>query len=288
MLTPQDIREKTFEKAVFGGYDMGAVDDFLEELANDLTLMQKENAVLKGKMKVLVDKIEEYRSSEDALRMAILSAQKMGNMIEKEAKEKSEQMVSDAMADAARITKEAALEVDMEKARLEEAKRSSAQFIENMNLLCRKQLDFLTRLQEADFIKEAQKAAAKAPAETKIPVSEPPKAPAAEPVKAPAPKPSPAEGKAPAAEAPKAPELSFKAPAPESLEMHETVKSIEETVAKAASEPVSDIHPNIKNMVADSDDSPTRAFDIVSAAVEANADMDKTTRFDFDSLPFGK
>ena len=52
MITPQDIREKTFEKAMFGGYDMGGIDEFLEEVANDVAALQKENAVLKGKMKV--------------------------------------------------------------------------------------------------------------------------------------------------------------------------------------------------------------------------------------------
>ena len=59
MITAQDIREKTFEKSRFGGsgYDMASVDDFLEELADDITSSQKENAVLKSKMKVLVDKI---------------------------------------------------------------------------------------------------------------------------------------------------------------------------------------------------------------------------------------
>ena len=29
MITAQDIREKTFEKAKIGGYDMAEVDDFL-------------------------------------------------------------------------------------------------------------------------------------------------------------------------------------------------------------------------------------------------------------------
>ena len=42
MLTPQNFREKTFERAVFGGYDMGAVDDFLEEAANDYAAVAKE------------------------------------------------------------------------------------------------------------------------------------------------------------------------------------------------------------------------------------------------------
>ena len=61
-MTPQDIREKTFEKAMFGGYDMAAVQNYQEEVATELANAQKEIAVLKGKMKVLVDKIEEYRS----------------------------------------------------------------------------------------------------------------------------------------------------------------------------------------------------------------------------------
>ena len=60
MITAQDIREKTFEKSRMNGYDMASVDDFLEELAEDIGAAQKENAVLKSKMKVLVDKIEEY------------------------------------------------------------------------------------------------------------------------------------------------------------------------------------------------------------------------------------
>lgn len=230
MITPQDIREKTFEKAVFGGYDMGDVDDFMEQLATDMTALQKENSVLKGKMKVLVDKIEEYRGGEEALRTAILSAQKMGNMIEKESREKSDRIVGDAEAEAERLTRKAREEVETEKARLEAAKRSSAQFIEGMNLLCHKQLEFLARISGADFIKNAQRPGS--------------------PVKSPAPS------------------------GDDGSEIHETVKSIEETVAKAASEPVSDVRPDIKRMVTH-DDNPTRTFGIVSGG----ADDDEPTIF---------
>ena len=88
MITPQDIREKTFEKAMFGGYDMGGIDEFLEEVANDVAALQKENAVLKGKMKVLVEKVDEYRRNEDTLNSAVLSAQRLGAMIEAEARER--------------------------------------------------------------------------------------------------------------------------------------------------------------------------------------------------------
>ena len=96
MITAQDIREKTFEKARFSGYDMASVDDFLEELAEDVTATQKENAVLKSKMKVLVDKIEEYRANEDALNMAVLSAQKLAVQIENDARARASAMLAEA------------------------------------------------------------------------------------------------------------------------------------------------------------------------------------------------
>ena len=221
MTTPQDIREKTFEKAVFGGYDMGDVDDFMEQLATDITTLQKENSVLKGKMKVLVDKIEEYRGGEEALRTAILSAQNMGNMIEKESREKSDRIVGDAEAEAERLTRKARDEVETEKARLEAAKRSSVQFIESMNMLCHKQLEFLARISGADFVKPAPRSAAPA-----VHANE------------------------------------------DGSEIHETVKSIEETVAKAASEPVNDVRPDIKRMVTRGDDNPTRTFGIASGGMD--------------------
>ena len=43
-MTPQDIREKTFEKAMFGGYDMAAVQNYQEEVATELANAQKEIA----------------------------------------------------------------------------------------------------------------------------------------------------------------------------------------------------------------------------------------------------
>ena len=61
MLTPQDIQDKVFAKAVFGGYDMTTVDDFLEDVMAVYAALYKESAVLKSKIKVLVEKVEEYR-----------------------------------------------------------------------------------------------------------------------------------------------------------------------------------------------------------------------------------
>ena len=253
MITPQDIKEKTFEKALFGGYDMAAVDSFLEEISTDIALLQRENATLKGKMKVLVDKVEEYRGNEDALRMAVVSAQRLGNIIEREAKEKAETMVSDATAEADRITRDARLEVEMEKARLDEAKQASAKFVENMELLCNRQLSFLEKVGEMDFVKEhrAAQIVDVVPEAASAAVEAPVEAPAAVPY----------------------------GDVRESSEIHETVKRIEETVAKAADEPISDIRPDFTPVASADDEFPTRAFQVVT---DPDDDVDKTTQFFFD------
>ena len=58
MITPQQIEQVSFGKQTFGGYDMQAVDEFLEPLTEDYIALYKENALLKSKMRVLGSKLE--------------------------------------------------------------------------------------------------------------------------------------------------------------------------------------------------------------------------------------
>ena len=125
MITAQDIREKTFDKAKFGGYDMASVDDFLEDLAEEVTASQKENAVLKSKMKILVDKIEEYRANEEALNMAVLSAQKLAVQIESEARARANAMLAEADRQVNAKIGSIAEQADAEENRLAAAKSAT-------------------------------------------------------------------------------------------------------------------------------------------------------------------
>ena len=84
MLTPQEAESHVFPKASFGGYNMLQVDAFLDSLIEDYRTLYQENASLKSKMKVLVEKVEEYRATEDAMRMTLHSAQKMADAMVKE------------------------------------------------------------------------------------------------------------------------------------------------------------------------------------------------------------
>lgn len=219
MLTPQELREKTFEKAMFGGYDMTGVDDFLEVVSNDYAALHKENTVLKSKMKVLVDKIEEYRATEDGLRRTILAAQKMSDEQLEEAKKKSQAMVQEAEEKAAKILRDAQTELASEENRLLEAKKSSAQYIERMRLLCSKQLEFFDTL-----------------GEKKSSVVTPP-----------------------------APEKKQEIPKTAGSADWDTVRSIEDSVAKLTDSPELDVKPEVERSgSADATDEPTRLFDFDS------------------------
>lgn len=140
MITAQDIREKAFEKMRIGGYDTAAVDDFLDEIADDLTACQKENTVLKSKMKVLVSKIEEYRANEEALNMAVLSAQKLAVQIETEARERAAAMIADADAKAKARIGGIEDEAAAAEKKLEDAKTATEKFFDAAKALCATQL----------------------------------------------------------------------------------------------------------------------------------------------------
>lgn len=156
MITPQDIREKAFDRAV-RGYDMEMVDEFLDDIADDYTALVKENNSLKSKMRVLAEKIEEYRQTEDSMRLALLSAQKMGAQIEAEARERAEKMEREAKTRAETIDRDAKASVANEIAKLNEAKKATQKYVDHMTAVCQKQIEFYGKLAEAKLV-EAPKA----------------------------------------------------------------------------------------------------------------------------------
>jgi cell division initiation protein len=130
MITAQNIREKTFATVRRDGYDMDVVDAFLDDLANETEATQKENATLKSKMKILVDKIEEYRANEEAAQRALLSAQKLAIQIESDARARAAGMIADAEKQVQAKVGAIAQATKEEETRLAAAKAATAKYIE--------------------------------------------------------------------------------------------------------------------------------------------------------------
>lgn len=186
MLTPQEAEAHVFPKASFGGYNMLQVDTFLDSLIEDYRTLYQENISLKNKMKVLVDKVEEYRATEDAMRRALHSAQKMAEEMVREGEAKKQAAIEEAVLEVKRQSEatraemakeEAAIEARIravqtalanEEARLEAARTSTTTYIGKLKELYTNELRYIGSLSELT----AEKAAAQAretPAEAPAP-----------------------------------------------------------------------------------------------------------------------
>ena len=150
MFTPQQIEQISFNRATFGGYDMQAVDEFLEPFTEDYITLYKENALLKSKMRVLVGKLEEYRKNEASMKDAMVNAQKTCDKMVKEAEAKCAQMLSDANAVAAENAKNADAIIASENERVEDAKKAAAARIDEIQEQIRSCLNALDRIKEAN------------------------------------------------------------------------------------------------------------------------------------------
>ena len=151
MFTPQEIQEQTFSKAVFGGYDMQQVDDFLEPLTEDYIMLYKENSVLKSKMKVLVEKLEEYRGQEAAMKQQMAQAQAQCDRMIAEAQSRSATIVAGAETTLRSQSDDLKKELAEEQTRLDDAKRTALNFIDVIEQDIKGHLELLEKLKSRDL-----------------------------------------------------------------------------------------------------------------------------------------
>ena len=150
MITPQQIEQISFGKQTFGGYDMQAVDEFLEPLTEDYIALYKENALLKSKMRVLVSKLEEYRKNEASMKEAMAEAQQTCDDMVREAEERCARMLSDANAAAAENAKYADAMIAAEDQRVDDARRLAAAKIDELEFQLKSCIDTLERIKAAN------------------------------------------------------------------------------------------------------------------------------------------
>ena len=178
MFTPQQIDQISFDKASFGGYKMDQVDEILEPLTEDYVTLYKENALLKSKLRVLAGKLEEYRKNEAAMKDAVVNAQTTCDKMVREAEAKCAQMLSSANATAAAnaaanaaAAAEASRNTDAlvaaENARVEEARKSAAAKISELQEQLHACIQALDRIKGANAPAAAPAAPAAAPAAPK-------------------------------------------------------------------------------------------------------------------------
>lgn len=159
MMSPQEAENHGFSKASFGGYNMGQVDKFLDTLIADYSALYKENAVLKGKMKKVADKLEEYRETENEMRRTLRAAQQMAQQMVKEAEERQKDVINRAQAETKIRLDEIHRELANEEIRLVAAKNSTITYVEKLKELYTHELEYISNLSDMTMETSGESAA---------------------------------------------------------------------------------------------------------------------------------
>ena len=158
MLTVKDINNKRFEQAR-PGYKPEEVDDFLREIAHQITQYQKDKEETEKKMAVLVESIREYKKDEDALKDALIGAQKQGRAVIAEAQEQADEIIGSTR-----------VQLEKEKRCLVKMQQEVSDFKANLLNMYKQHLEQITAIPDYDDEVEEQETVSEE--ETPIPVAQ--------------------------------------------------------------------------------------------------------------------
>jgi cell division initiation protein len=102
-LTPVEIRHVGLGRRAFG-YDRGATDRLLEEIATSFEHVWRERADLRDQVEELEAELTRQRELESALRNTLLSAERMAEDVRTQARREAEVIIAEARAAARDVT----------------------------------------------------------------------------------------------------------------------------------------------------------------------------------------
>ncbi|HIU33047.1 MAG TPA: DivIVA domain-containing protein [Candidatus Pullichristensenella excrementigallinarum] len=176
-ISVKDIQEKEFSRQKRDGYMVEEVDDFLDEIADQLAVLIRENMALAERVKGLeaekeasvagpveqpapaavnlpasvsnaqekpaYDEPSYFKNLEATLRETLINAQRIADDTVAEARKKAEQLIASAEEQAASITANAKAEVEGAKAEAESMKKAIANYRSGFRRLVEDQVQII-------------------------------------------------------------------------------------------------------------------------------------------------
>ena len=238
MISSEDVRRVTFDKA-FQGYRREDVDAYLKEVAQAMDDLAAQNDDLQKKLVVLAQRIDQYRAEEDTLRTTMINAQRLGDNVIREAKQKAAEIIRTANIKAEDREQRSRDDVELAKQEIVTLKSEADSFKRSLIEMYRKHINLINKL--PDYTPQPEDP----PVRPMQPAAEPAPAPVqAAPVEQPAVEPTytpPAAQPAPEPIQPPMQETAYyeePAPAPEAAApAGEKVDTVEFAIAPHPEEP---------------------------------------------------
>jgi DivIVA domain-containing protein len=143
-LTPLDVRRYDFGSKSFRGYDERKVQDFRNQVVEELERLTRVNQELEAKARGFHEQLRAFRERDKALTEALVSAQQLRSEIREQAEREAQLILREARAEAERMLDSARAEVRGLEAELAALERSRIAYLGQLRSLVERQLAELT------------------------------------------------------------------------------------------------------------------------------------------------
>ena len=155
-LTPLDVRRTEFPR-VLRGYDVARVDQFREQVADELERLTRVNQELELKARGFHDQLKSFRDRDKALNDALVHAQQLRSEIREQAERESQLTVREAAAEAERIVAQAHNDVQRMQDELAALERFQRNYLTQLRAFVERQLAEITAAEAAPSIRDASR-----------------------------------------------------------------------------------------------------------------------------------
>jgi DivIVA domain-containing protein len=146
-LTPLDVRRYDFGRAL-RGYDPERVDQFREQVAEELERLTRLNQDLEAKAKGFHEQLRAFRERDKALNDALVSAQQLRGEIAEQAEREGQLIVREAHAEAERLLDDKRHELRGLEQELVALERTRRTYAAQLRALVERQLAELTAIEQ--------------------------------------------------------------------------------------------------------------------------------------------
>jgi len=143
-LSPLNIKKQEFGKKM-KGYDTNEVSAFLERVAEDFEIMQKENEELKKELELANSRNAEFRKIEKNLQDTLLKAQETAARASESAKKQTSLMIKEAELKALQITERARLSANELRNAVESLKQEKEVLVAKLKAIVNSQISLIEK-----------------------------------------------------------------------------------------------------------------------------------------------
>ena len=157
-ITPLDIQQMVF-KVGMRGYDKEEVNRFLEELAQTVESLNRDNAVQREKIMFLEQQLAELKRTEATLSSTLLSAQSLADDVKRNAQREADLVIKEAELKAGELIRQARVELTDTQRELLSLQKQRLVMIERLRASLR-MFERLFEMEEQEAFQDAATASA--------------------------------------------------------------------------------------------------------------------------------